>query len=68
MQVRTLAQALDDLRELAASDNVDTFVISYNSLLQVSLSPLKSGPSTPRRAFPRLPHVGLGWLGLRVLG
>ena len=30
-----MAQALEDMRELAASDNVDTFVISYNSLLQV---------------------------------
>lgn len=34
MQVRRLAQPLEDLRELAASDNVDTFVMSYNSLLQ----------------------------------
>ena len=39
LQVRMLGQALDDLRELAASDNVDTFVISYNSLLQVGLLP-----------------------------
>lgn len=28
-------RGLEDVKELAASDNVDTFVISYNSLLQV---------------------------------
>ena len=27
-------QALEDLKELAASDSVDTFVLSYTSLLQ----------------------------------
>ena len=37
MQARRLSQALEDMGDLAASDNVDTFVISYNSLLQVSL-------------------------------
>lgn len=29
-------QALEDLKELAASDSVDTFVLSYTSLLQAS--------------------------------
>ncbi|KAK9827315.1 hypothetical protein WJX81_003676 [Elliptochloris bilobata] len=29
-------QALEDLKELAASDSVDTFVLSYTSLLQVA--------------------------------
>lgn len=35
LQARRLSQALEDIGDLAASDNVDTFVISYNSLLQV---------------------------------
>lgn len=35
VQARKMVQALEDMRELAASDNVDNFVISYNSLLQV---------------------------------
>ncbi len=35
MQVSKVCQPLDDLRDLAASDSVDTFVLSYTSLLQV---------------------------------
>lgn len=35
MQVVKSTQALEDLKELAASDSVDTFVLSYTSLLQV---------------------------------
>ena len=33
-QVSKVCQPLDDLRDLAASDSVDTFVLSYTSLLQ----------------------------------
>ena len=36
MQVTKVCQPLDDLRDLAGSDSVDTFVLSYTSLLQVS--------------------------------
>ena len=35
-QVVKSTQALEDLKELAASDSVDTFVLSYTSLLQAS--------------------------------
>lgn len=35
LQVIKVCQPLDDLRDLAASDSVDTFVLSYTSLLQV---------------------------------
>ena len=41
-----MVQALEDMRELAASDNVDTFVISYNSLLQVFPSIARSASET----------------------
>ena len=34
LQVSKVCQPLDDLRDLAASDSVDTFVLSYTSLLQ----------------------------------
>ncbi len=36
MQVTKVCQPLDDLRDVASSDSVDTFVLSYTSLLQVS--------------------------------
>ena len=36
VQVTKVCQPLDDLRDLAGSDSVDTFVLSYTSLLQVS--------------------------------
>ena len=35
LQVSKMCQPLDDLRDLAGSDSVDTFVLSYTSLLQV---------------------------------
>ena len=34
LQVSKVCQPLDDLRDLAASDSVDNFVLSYTSLLQ----------------------------------
>ena len=34
-QVTKVCQPLDDLRDVASSDSVDTFVLSYTSLLQV---------------------------------
>ena len=39
MQVTKVCQPLDDLRDLAGSDSVDTFVLSYTSLLQVHCTP-----------------------------
>ncbi len=35
VQVTKVCQPLDDLRDVASSDSVDTFVLSYTSLLQV---------------------------------
>ena len=34
-----MCQPLEDLRDLAGSDSVDTFVLSYTSLLQVHCTP-----------------------------
>ena len=39
VQVTKVCQPLEDLRDLAGSDSVDTFVLSYTSLLQVHCTP-----------------------------
>ena len=44
LQVSKVCQPLDDLRDLAASDSVDTFVLSYTSLLQARAEHLCACP------------------------
>ncbi len=60
-QVLKTTQALEDLKELAASDSVDTFVLSYTSLLQARRSaccqartvlPCWAHPRCARRSRP----------------
>ena len=59
-QVTKVCQPLDDLRDLAGSDSVDTFVLSYTSLLQVICSSLATlQPSG--LAVSLLWDVGIYW-------
>lgn len=51
-----MCQPLDDLRDVASSDSVDTFVLSYTSLLQVSTrSPLLALPTPCTAAMTNHP-------------
>lgn len=57
-----MAQPLDDLRDVAASDSVDTFVLSYTSLLQVLHIPHPCCRGTcptagPSQALPSKMHA-----------
>ena len=54
LQVTKVAQPLDDLRDVAASDSVDTFVLSYTSLLQVLHAPHAVDPGCAGQVPPRL--------------
>lgn len=61
-QVMKAAQPLEDLREVAGSDSVEAFVLSYTSLLQVrdAVTPSPS-PLLPRGVAgpaPRERHIG----------
>ena len=51
MQVAKVCQPLDDLRDLAGSDSVDTFVLSYTSLLQVNFDAPANSPIHPLLAL-----------------
>lgn len=55
VQVTKVCQPLDDLRDLAGSDSVDTFVLSYTSLLQVT----NSYPATQQLSAPA---ISLLWI------
>ena len=54
LQVTKVAQPLEELREVAASDSADTFVLSYTSLLQARAPCRVSAEASRLSRFPKV--------------